>query len=138
MATFSDWIEVATGPGIDVRNITAEVAAKLRLSPVREGIVCLSLRHTTCALTINEDERGLVEDIKRLAAGILDPLHAAGGFRHDEIDNNARAHLTATLLGTSLTLAMKGGSVVLGTWQSILLVEMDGPRKRQVDVTVVG
>jgi secondary thiamine-phosphate synthase enzyme len=138
MASFEDRIEVLTGSGVDVRNITEEIQARLRLSPIKDGILCLSLRHTTCALTLNEDERGLMQDLRRLAAKVLDPLHAEGEFRHDAIDNNARAHLTATLLGGSITLPIRGGAPGLGAWQSVLLIEMDGPRRREIDISVVG
>lgn len=138
MAVHRARFTVGTRSRVEVRNITPEVLQALRGCPLREGILCVSLPHTTCALALNEDEGGLRQDLERLAAGLLDPLRHAGSFIHDRIDNNAQSHLTATLLSPSLTVSMTGGAPSLGTWQSVLLVEMDGPRTRIVDLTVVG
>jgi secondary thiamine-phosphate synthase enzyme len=138
MATHRSELTIDTRGKVEVRDITREVRQAAGKGPLKEGILLLSVRHTTCALALNENERGLVQDMKRLAATILDPLRAAGGFRHDEIDDNAQAHLTSVVLGPSLTLPLAGGAPVLGTWQSVLLVEMDGPRSRTVDLTIVG
>lgn len=138
MASHRESLTVATGSRVQVANITSEVAAALSGSPVRDGLLCVSVRHATCALALNEDERGLTRDLERVAATLLDPVREARGFLHDRIDDNAQSHLTACVLGPSLTLPMEGGRMVLGTWQSILLVEMDGPRSRKVDLTVVG
>jgi secondary thiamine-phosphate synthase enzyme len=98
----------------------------------------VSVRHSTCALSLNEDEAGLRKDLERVAGTLLDPMRKATSFRHDRIDHNAQAHLTACILGPSLTVPVEGGAMVLGTWQSVLLVEMDGPRTRRIDLTVVG
>jgi secondary thiamine-phosphate synthase enzyme len=65
----------------------------------------------------------------------LGPAHF--GYAHDRIDNNADAHLKAVLLGSSETIPVIDGSLQLGTWQSIFLAEMDGPRTRDVKVTVI-
>ena len=138
MATYRTQVDVATQSRVEVRNVSREVSGALSRSPVKDGIACLTVRHTTCALALNEDERGLLRDLRRLATTLLDPLRESTPFEHDEIDHNAQAHLTSVVLGPSLTLPVAGGSLVLGTWQSILLVEMDGPRRRTVDVMVVG
>ena len=63
------------------------------------------------------------------------PDHA--GWLHDRIDDNAHSHIKASLLGPSETLAIAGGELVLGTWQRIILMEFDGPRKRRVGVTIL-
>jgi len=138
MPSFEDRIDVRTGQGVCLLNVTGEVRAALRSSTIRKGILVLSVPHTTCAVTLNEDERGLVKDLARLAAEVLLPLREAGAFHHDQIDDNAQAHLTSALLGSSLTIPLRDGAPLLGTWQSIFFVEMDGPRQRQLDITVVG
>jgi secondary thiamine-phosphate synthase enzyme len=138
MAVHRTHFSVKTAARIQVRNITPSATEALRASPVRDGIACLSVRHTTCALAVNEDEAGLREDLERMAAGLLNPLRKAGSFLHDHVDDNAQAHLTSVLLSPSLTLSVSGGDLVLGTWQSVLLVELDGPRQRTVELTVVG
>jgi secondary thiamine-phosphate synthase enzyme len=84
---------------------------------------------------INENESGLVSDIMQLLEKLV-PAHA--GYLHDRIDNNADAHLKATLLGSSETIPVVNGELLLGTWQSIFLAEFDGPRAREINVTVIG
>lgn len=138
MGTFRAQFEVQSGTGVHVQDITKGLVESLRGSPIKEGIVLVSVRHSTCALALNENEKGLMADLQRLTETILDPLRAAAPFRHDVVDDNARAHLTSIVLGPSLTLPVAGGGPVLGTWQSVMLVESDGPRSRTVDVTVVG
>jgi len=64
-------------------------------------------------------------------------LPAGGSWQHNRIDNNAEAHLMASLMGSSTCLPVSGGQVELGTWQRIMLIELDGPRERRVTVTVV-
>ncbi len=97
------------------------------------GIVCISVPHCTCAVYVNENETGLVADALTLIRRLT-----SGDWQHDRIDNNADAHLAATILGNSVTLPLEGGSIELGTWQRIMLVELDGPRRRRVTVTAVG
>lgn len=138
MASHRERITVETTSRVQVRNITSEIASALSGSAVRDGLLCVSVRHATCALALNEDESGLTRDLERVASTLLDPIRRAGGFLHDRIDNNAQSHLTACVLGPSLTVPVEGGRPVLGTWQSVLLVELDGPRSRRVDITVVG
>jgi secondary thiamine-phosphate synthase enzyme len=99
-----------------------------------EGICLISTRHTTAGIIINENESGLKEDILDL----LNKLVPAGaGYRHDRIDNNADSHLKAVLLGASEALPVSGGKLELGTWQRIFFAEMDGPRSRTVNVTLL-
>ena len=81
-------------------------------------------KHTTTGIIINENEAGLKSDILTL----LNELIPKGkGYLHDRIDNNAHAHLRAVVLGSSVTIPIKRGALALGTWQSILFVECDGP-----------
>lgn len=127
-------IDVPTRARVEVLNITGLVADALRSLQATEGICLVSIPHTTCGLVINEYERGLVEDTERLARELLRPLSGRNGFSHDRIDNNAQAHLTSSLFGRSLTLPVRSGTLHLGTWQSLLLVECDGPRRRKVEV----
>jgi secondary thiamine-phosphate synthase enzyme len=138
VSTHRDSIQITTGAGVEVRNITSLVHQFLKAGPYQDGLLNLCVQHTTCALAVNEDEAGLIQDLERMAGGLLDPLKSAGPFRHDRIDNNAQAHLTASLLGPALTLPFSSGRMVLGTWQNVLLVECDGPRTRRIELTVVG
>jgi len=138
MAVSGAEIEVRTERRVQVVNITAKVKEASRKLGVAKGILLVSVRHTTCCAVVNEDEAGLRHDFERLGDSLLSPFRGEKGYRHDQIDDNAQAHLTSILLGHSITLPLSEGVPVLGTWQSILLLEMDGPRPRTVDLTVLG
>src|SRR4051794_17588193 len=106
-------------------DITAEVRKLTR--PGQTGVVWLHCPHTTAALTIQENtDPALREDyLEHLAKLVPQP-----GFRHDE--GNADAHIKASLIGTTQPVLIEDGKLVLGTWQAIYFVELDGPRRRQV------
>ncbi len=117
-------------------NVTAKLADAVHESGLASGIACVSVPHTTCALVVNEDEAGLREDILRLVREVIEPLRERAPFAHDRIDHNAAAHLAATLLQCSLAIPVADGKPALGTWQSLFLVELDGPRTRILRVTL--
>ncbi|ETA69338.1 secondary thiamine-phosphate synthase enzyme [Methanolobus tindarius DSM 2278] len=127
-------MQIKTGKRIELIDITDRVKEQLHENGVQNGICVISTKHTTTSVIVNENESGLVSDILELLK-ILVPAHA--GYAHDRIDNNADAHLKAVLLGSSETLPIIDGNLHLGTWQSIFFAEMDGPRTREVTVTVI-
>ena len=102
---------------------------------ISDGILALSSEHTTAGITINEGEGRLMEDIGR---HLLKLVPEGAGYQHDKIDHNAHAHIAATLIGASVTLSITSSSLGLGTWQRILFVEFDGPRRRKVRCSFVG
>jgi secondary thiamine-phosphate synthase enzyme len=106
-------------------DITAEVRRLAR--EIKSGVVWLHCPHTTAALTIQENtDPALREDyLEHLAKLVPQP-----GFRHDE--GNADAHIKSSLIGTTQPVLVEDGKLVLGTWQAIYFVELDGPRRRQV------
>jgi secondary thiamine-phosphate synthase enzyme len=130
--------EVRTPARVAVVNVTPEVRRALTEAGLRDGLALVSVPHTTCALCVNEDEAGLREDLVRLAGSLVAGIEPAGGFAHDRIDNNARAHLFAALAGSSVAVPVRGGGLALGTWQSVLLIEADGPRARRLEMTFLG
>jgi secondary thiamine-phosphate synthase enzyme len=129
---------VQTKGPVSVENVTDVVRREVTASGVAEGIVVVSVPHTTCGMAVNEDEPGLRNDIRRLVERLLDPMAREAPFDHNCVDDNAQAHLTSLLLGHSVTLPVTGGAPGLGTWQSVFLIEMDGPRRRTLDVRVMG
>jgi len=131
-------VSVKTGGRVTVENVTAPVRAEVMRSGIAAGLAVITVPHTTCGLAVNEDESGLRQDIRRLAETLLSPLAAQEAFNHDCVDDNAQAHLTSILLGHSVTLPVSGGSLDLGTWQSVFLIEMDGPRSRSLTIQVLG
>ena len=114
-------------------DITQQVADEVRRSGVEDGLCLIFVPHATAAVVINENaDPNVCQDILD-AMGRLVP---EGAWRHDRIDNNAAAHIKATILGPSETVSVRGGALRLGTWQSLMLVEFDGPRDRTVIVEV--
>jgi len=97
------------------------------------GLCTVFVRHTTAGVLLQEAESGLVTDIEEF---VTDLAPSDGDYRHDRIDDNADAHLRATVLGESVSVPVEEGELSLGTWQSVLFVECDGPRTRKVDVVV--
>lgn len=135
MIVRSATLEVRSRKRIELINITKQIAEKVAESKIGNGIAVLHSRHTTSALIINEDEERLKSDILNL----IDRLVPTGsGYRHDEIDNNADAHLRQTLLQPSLTIPIYNGRLALGTWQNVFFLELDGPRNREVVLILLG
>lgn len=135
MSVYQAELRIKSERRVQVIDVTDQVREKVRESGVEKGIAHVYSRHTTAAVVVNEPESGLLRDI----VNKLEELVPQGaGYEHDRIDNNADAHLRALLLGSSVTIPVSDGDLVLGTWQSVLFVELDGPRSRRLLVTVVG
>lgn len=124
-------IEIATTRGCEVADITPQVQRAVRESGVIDGICLVYTFHTTTALIVNEAESGLLMDIIDKIKEIV----PAEGYKHGE---NGPAHLQASILGNSVVLPVENSMPILGTWQRILFVELDGPRRRRVGVKVIG
>jgi secondary thiamine-phosphate synthase enzyme len=127
-------LNIETSKRTELIDITSEVQEEVRISGVQEGLCIISAKHTTAGIIINENENGLKEDILKLLDRLVPP---GAGYRHDRIDNNADSHLKAILIGSSEALPIAQGKLELGTWQSIFFAEMDGPRYRTVNVTIL-
>ena len=128
-------LKIETSKRVELIDITSQVQEEVRKSEIPEGICIISTRHTTAGIIINENESGLKEDILDLLNKLV-PTSA--GYRHDHIDDNADSHLRAVLLGASEALPIQEGKLELGTWQRIFFAEMDGPRNRTVNITLLG
>lgn len=127
-------LEIKTEEPVQVIDITRQVNDAVRESGVAEGICLVYILHTTTGIIINEVESGLVADLLRRLASLAPPRN---GYLHDRIDDNAHAHLQAVLLGNSRTIPFEEGCLALGTWQRVLFVELDGPRRRSVLIKVL-
>lgn len=123
-------LTINTSTRRQILDITDDVAAAL--TDAADGLACISVPHCTCAIYVNENEPGLLADTLALVERLVQ-----GQWRHDRIDDNAEAHLAASLLGNSVCLPVQDGRLVLGTWQRVMLVELDGPRRRTVHLTFV-
>jgi secondary thiamine-phosphate synthase enzyme len=125
--------EVQTSSRAQLVDITAQVKTILKGENISSGIIIVYVPHTTCGITINENADPAVKDDMTGVLGKLVPHDA--GYRHAE--GNSDAHIKASLIGSSITVIVESGSLVLGTWQGIFLAEFDGPRKRSIIVKVI-
>ena len=130
--------EARTSGQGDVRDVTEVVAAAVAGSGLSAGIVTVAVVGSTAGITTIEFEPGAVADFDSMFERLA-PRN--GAYRHHERwgDDNGSSHVRAALLGPSLTLPFADGRVRLGTWQQIVLAELDTrPRNRQVIVQILG
>jgi secondary thiamine-phosphate synthase enzyme len=127
-------IELNTRKRVEVIDITSSIEQAVKESGIEGGISLIYTPHTTTGIVVNEAESGLIQDITRLMASLV-PQGA--GYLHDRNDGNAHAHLQAVLLGNSTVIPVDGKRLILGTWQKILFVELDGPRQRRVYIKLI-
>lgn len=120
-----DTIKIKTQRKRQVVDITEDISAIL---PRQDGLCHLFLTHTTAALTTADLDPGTDLDMLDAFEAIIPKLN----FRHPHNPSHAVDHILSALIGTSLTLPFEKGELVLGTWQRVILIELDGPRERQV------
>ena len=121
--------------GHEIVDITSKVEGIIAKAEVKEGMCFVYTRHSTCAMMINENyDPNILLDIMEC----LDKLIPQGKWRHDKVDQNAAAHIKASIIGPSETIPIRNKKLVLGQWQSIMLADFDGPRQRKVVVEVIG
>lgn len=125
--------DVSTAAHAQLIDITDRVQALVHKSGVENGACVVFVPHTTAGVTIQENADPDVQRdlLAALAHAVPDAL-PGGGYRHGE--GNSPAHLKTSLVGSSVTVLVEGGELVLGTWQGIYLCEFDGPRTRRVHV----
>jgi secondary thiamine-phosphate synthase enzyme len=130
--------EVATRGQGDAHDVTDLVASAVAASTLTAGIATVFVVGSTAALTTIEFEPGAVADLNRLFEALAP---RAGVYRHHLRwgDDNGSSHVRAALLGPSLTVPFAERKLALGTWQQIMLLEMDTrPRRREIVVQIVG
>ena len=115
-------------------DITGIVEGFVRETDVKSGICVVYTPHTTAAVTINENADPTVKADIVQKLGELIPKE--GGFKHTE--GNSDSHIKSSLVGSSVTLIIENGALILGTWQGIFFCEFDGRRSRKYYVKIVG
>ncbi|HEY0196691.1 MAG TPA: secondary thiamine-phosphate synthase enzyme YjbQ [Methanobacterium sp.] len=128
-------LELKTNQRVEIIDITRSINAALGESGLRKGLVNIYSKHSTSAIFINENEAGLVEDYVDLIESLIP---TGKNYKHDRIDNNADSHLRSFIIGSNQTVPFDNGSMNLGTWQSVFFLDMDGPRNRKVNITIMG
>jgi secondary thiamine-phosphate synthase enzyme len=133
---------IATKEPIEFVDLTDRINEHLRRSNIRDGAVTVFSRHTTAAIKINEAEELLLEDFKHFLRRLCPVEHA---YNHNDMSRrkppiaiderpNGHSHLMHLLLSTSETIPVSDFRLALGTWQRVFMIELDGPRTREVMV----
>ncbi len=127
--------EVRTRGRDQMIDITSRIAEAISQSGISEGLVTVYIPHTTAGVTVNENADPSVVDDMLLALDRAVPWQQ-GFYRHGE--GNSAAHVKSSMVGCNSTIPIRGGRMVLGTWQGVYFCEFDGPRTRLAVVTVIG
>jgi len=128
--------EVSTTRPSECIDITERVRTIVRDSGVDAGLCHVTVLHATAAVVVNENDDPNIGVDLLAALDRMIPEHV--GWLHDRVDDNAAAHIKASILGPAEMLPVEDGDLLLGTWQGIMLVELDGPRfNRRVAVTIL-
>jgi secondary thiamine-phosphate synthase enzyme len=135
MASRTEYLWFETPEPRAFLNITERVRAIVRSSGVTEGLVLVSAMHITAAVWVNDDERGLLEDIEAWADRLAPP---ADYHHHRTGESNGDAHLKNLLLGHQVLLPVTRGDLDLGPWEQVFYGEFDGQRRKRVVVKVLG
>ena len=136
-----DTIVYTTRERLELINITRDLNDVVKRHGMKAGFVIVQSLHTTTAIFINEFQQALLDDMKSFLEKIVGRFEY---WRHNdprlsECDRkNADSHLRAMLLGHTVSLPVRNGSLALGGWQSVILAELDGPRERAIQVQVLG
>ena len=131
-------IQLQTSQHGQMHNLTDEIAQVVGESGVRSGLVNIFNVGSTGAIGTIEFEPGLQQDLPAMLDKLMPPSRDYG-HEHAWHDGNGHSHLQATMLGASLTVPVKDGKLVLGTWQQVFHLECDiKPRRRTINITVMG
>jgi len=129
-------IKISTQGFNDIINITDKVEKVVRESGVKNGLVLVFVPHQTCAITVLENEPGIIQDLKDLLNKIA-PLK--GNYRHNSAlgEGNAAAHLLASFFKPDLTIPIENNQLLLGAWQKVILIDCDNrPRERKIIIKI--
>ena len=138
MAVYTESFELRTKGEVQVIDVSDRVGAAIARCSMRAGIACVSKPSSTAAIVANENEAGLLEDLRDLLTKVVP---AGRDYAHHRAwgEKNGHSHLRAMLLRPSVVFPISGGKAALGPWQQILFVELDTrPRDRTVRVDLVG
>jgi secondary thiamine-phosphate synthase enzyme len=128
-----DALRVATTRVKEAVDLTERVNDAVAKTRMQEGVCVLFVTHTTAALTTGEVGEGTEEDLLEVIEQVIPHIR----FRHAHDPSHAWSHMASSLLGPSLIIPVSQGRLVLGTWQSVLLIELDGPRHRDVHLRLI-
>ena len=116
-----------------VIDITDRINQELQKQNFKDGLCNLFLTHTTASLTTADLDPGTDQDYLAAFEEIIPKLN----FQHPHDSSHAPDHILSSLIGTSLSLSVENGKLVLGTWQRVILIEFDGPRQREIVINLL-
>jgi secondary thiamine-phosphate synthase enzyme len=137
-------IDIETSKPIELVDLTNEVNRIIKNSKIRKGIAVIFTKHTTTGIRINENEKRLFRDVELFLEKIA-PVSSR--YLHDDIELrdcppneriNGHAHIKSLILNSSETIPIENGNLCLGKWQSVFFIEMDGGRKRNIKISLIG
>lgn len=137
MKTYRKELCFETSRRRELINITAQVAAALAESGIREGLLLCNAMHITSSIFINDDESGLHRDIETWLEGLA-PEKPHSRYHHNGHEDNADAHLKRSIMGREVVVAITGGKLDFGTWEQIFYGEFDGMRRKKVLIKIIG
>ncbi|OGG13645.1 hypothetical protein A2773_06240 [Candidatus Gottesmanbacteria bacterium RIFCSPHIGHO2_01_FULL_39_10] len=126
-------LKIRTISSKEIVDVTSPVEEFIQRNHFTNGICHLFTLHTTCALTTGEVGEGTDDDLLEVAQKIIPKIN----FRHGHDPSHAWSHMASSLIGAFLVLPVQKGKLNLGTWQSVLLIELDGPRERNISITLL-
>ncbi len=138
ISMFCQSIEVNLKNGPDICDITPALNHLIRQTEIENGNLAATMVGSTGSLTTIEYEPGVVEDLKRAITSLAPP---GLEYEHEKAwhDGNGHSHVQAALLGPSIALPIRNGSLKLGTWQQVVAINHDNhPRTRKIEVTITG
>ena len=138
MSVYYDEIPLNTKGEVDIVNITDDIQKTVDKSKIKNGIICVFVKGSTGTITTIEYEPGLMKDLPRALQKIAPKEEY---YNHHETwhDDNGHSHVRASLMGPSITIPIKEGKALHGTWQQFVFVELDtSPRSRKIIVQIVG
>jgi len=128
-------LRVTTTSRTSVHPVGRQIQAALEGHAIGDGLLLVSVPHTTCAVTLNEPEPGLLEDFAQALERLV-PWE--GRYAHNRgAEDNAAAHVRANLVGHQVLVPVVDGRLQVGVWQDVLLIECDGPGTRTVEVRLL-
>jgi secondary thiamine-phosphate synthase enzyme len=126
-------LTVSTSNRKQVVDLTNRIEEVIRQARIEEGLCTIFVTHTTAAVTTGEIGEGTEQDLLQVVEQMIPRIE----FRHAHNPSHAWSHMASSILGPSITIPISAGKLILGTWQAVMLVELDGPRERDVHVTLV-
>jgi secondary thiamine-phosphate synthase enzyme len=117
----------------EIVDITDEIDALLEKEEIDTGLCTIFVKHTTAAITTADLDPGTDQDMLDAFEAIIPKLH----YRHPHNPSHVGDHIMSSVIGPSVTIPFINGRLDLGTWQRVILVELDGPREREVVISVV-